>query len=274
MLKIFGAQKKFRISNFTMLINNFFDFFIEHYKKTPHKKSLIFNPETENPKIFTFKDVYERVSSLQEQLQGLGVVKGSKVVLLAELNENFYFTALAVIALGAIPVFLEPKKEKLIRRLSSTSFDFILLDPKLYFLKYIIPKLWLRKTFLFSKKIFGAAQLTETSSKKKVHIEKMSPNDPLLISFTTGSTGKQKAADRNYSVSYHQHVISMKHWLHNDNDVDLTFFPNILFQNLSSGVTTLVPNMRVKEVPRKSNLRRSCRRSYFSTKDPRALSKC
>ena len=40
----------------------------------------------------------------------------------------------------------------------------------------------------------------------------------------------------------------MKYWHHDDSDVDLTFFPNILFQNLCSGVTTLIPKMLVKDL--------------------------
>ena len=235
------------------MISNFFELFEENYSSNPDKIALVFNPES-NAKSYTFKQIYEKVAIIQYQIRAQGVKKNSKVLMLSEPSPDFYFFSLALIALGATPVFIEAKKEDIFRRLLATSSDFLFVNNKTKKLKFIFPFLWNKQAFTFTKTSFGFTSIkTDLNSKDqvtppKVLISSMKPSDPFLISFTTGSTGTPKAADRNYFVSYYQHCASMKYWHHEDSDVDLTFFPNILFQNLCSGVTTLIPKMLVKDL--------------------------
>jgi acyl-CoA synthetase (AMP-forming)/AMP-acid ligase II len=155
-----------------------------------------------------------------------------------------------LIALGATPVFIEAKRDGLIKRIIATSSDFVLLSEKAKKLKFLFPYFWTKRAFIFNHNSFGICSLNENDhcEDDELTLSKMQDSEPLLISFTTGSTGQPKAADRNYFVSYSQHCASLKYWHHTDEDVDLTFFPNILFQNLCSGVTTLIPKMLVKDL--------------------------
>jgi len=231
------------------MVNNFFEYFYENFKKDPEKKAIIFNPEGE-VEVYTFRDVYKNVAKIQKQILKSGVKKDSKVLMLCEPGPEFYFFTMALVATGASPIFIEAKKEGIIKRLRTTPSEFVLFSEKTKKLKLLLPFFWLKRSFIFGEKglFLKKINLNHETKDTDVIIEKMKETDPLLISFTTGSTGNPKAADRNYFVSYNQHETSLKYWTHTDHDVDLTFFPNILFQNLFSGVTTLVPKMLVKDL--------------------------
>jgi olefin beta-lactone synthetase len=65
--------------------------------------------------------------------------------------------------------------------------------------------------------------------------------DHALITFTTGSTGRPKGADRNHGILSTQHLLSRLHGPEIPGEIDMPAFPMIGFQNLSCGITTLLP---------------------------------
>ncbi len=70
----------------------------------------------------------------------------------------------------------------------------------------------------------------------------MEPDDAALITFTTGSSGKPKAAWRTHDFLFQQHSALMKELKPEPGDVNMTTLPVFVFSNLAAGLTTILPD--------------------------------
>src|SRR5690606_1967444 len=66
-----------------------------------------------------------------------------------------------------------------------------------------------------------------------------------LITFTTGSSGTPKGADRGHRFLAAQHYALNRHLPYNADDVDLPVFPIFSLNNLAAGVKTVIPAIDV-----------------------------
>jgi len=74
--------------------------------------------------------------------------------------------------------------------------------------------------------------------------------DPALITFTSGSSGEPKGANRTHGFLRAQHLALAAEFPLAADDVDLTMFPVFALRNLASGVTSVVPAMDFARVDR------------------------
>lgn len=66
-----------------------------------------------------------------------------------------------------------------------------------------------------------------------------------LITFTTGSSGTPKGADRSHRFLAAQHYALNRHIPYNEDDADLPVFPIFSLNNLAAGVKTVIPAIDV-----------------------------
>ena len=66
-----------------------------------------------------------------------------------------------------------------------------------------------------------------------------------LITFTTGSSGTPKGADRTHRFLAAQHYALNRHLPYVEGDVDLPVFPIFSLNNLAAGVNTVIPAIDV-----------------------------
>jgi hypothetical protein len=69
----------------------------------------------------------------------------------------------------------------------------------------------------------------------------VTPETPALVTFTTGTTGRPKAAARSHGFLWAQHRVLARHLGTREDDVDLPTLPVFVLHNLAAGATTVLP---------------------------------
>ena len=70
----------------------------------------------------------------------------------------------------------------------------------------------------------------------------MEDDAPALVTFTTGSTGAPKAAERTHAFLLAQHQALASHLAARDDDVDMPTLPVFVLSNLALGVPSVIPD--------------------------------
>ena len=211
--------------NVPLVLPQFLDRAVELYGD----KQAIFCDE----RVFTYRELNDRVNQLSRGLEDLGVQKGDRVAYLApntvEMLEGFY----GVFQLGAIMVPLNTRliPEDYLFILNHSESKVLFVDQDLYFLikpikdqletiEHIIVQykepdnpeidyeLWLNR---FSDTFFNRADLDE--------------NDVCSLLYTSGTTGNPKGVMLTHRNNYLHALSAMHHLRVNDSDVYLHVLP-------------------------------------------------
>jgi len=194
---------------------------------------------------------YGTFASQIEQVAGgllnLGIRPGDRVVVFLPIGVELYTAMFAVQRIGAIAVFLDSwaRKEQLGICAAKVSPVAIITFPLALSLTRAIPEFNLVR---FS--IVPGASHAEGSD---VTLEELkaagfsAPVHPVesettaLITFTTGSSGIPKGANRTHRFLSAQHLALAEVIPYEVNDTDLPAFPIFCLNNIASGITTVIP---------------------------------
>lgn len=185
----------------------------------------------------TYGELQDHVARRAAELRRRGVGKGDRVVLFVPMGLALYEILLAVFAVGAVAVFLDawadPKRLDYAAELAEAK-AFIAV-PKAYLL--LLRSRALRRIPVRCLPGFGLKRAAGDFVPADC-----TPEDPALITFTTGSTGVPKAALRTCGFLWAQHVALTASLDVREGDVDLATLPIFALNNLACGVTTLIPD--------------------------------
>ena len=189
--------------------------------KEPNKKALLWTNDHGECHEFTFSEMKKYTDQTASYFQSLGIKKGDIVMAILKRRYEFWFTIVALHKIGAIiiPATHLLTKKDLIYRNNAADIKAIIAvgeepiithindampeSPSVEMLisvGHIIPEGWLD----FHKGIENAAPFTPIH-----HVNKN--DDPLIISFTSGTTGNAKMVllDCVYPLA---HIITAKYW--------------------------------------------------------------
>jgi len=201
-------------------------------EKEPNKKALLWTNDQGECREFTFAEMKKYTDQTASYFQSLGIKKGDIVMAILKRRYEFWFTIVALHKIGAviIPATHLLTKKDLVYRNNAADIKAIIAVGEESIIKHIndsmpesptvemlisvgkfIPEGWRD----FHKGIDKAAPF--------VPIDRVNQNeDPLIISFTSGTTGNPKMVllDCVYPLA---HIVTAKYW-HNlhENSLHLT----------------------------------------------------
>ena len=222
------------------------DFIVNLYQiveKNSNKKALI----DYNGKFITYGEFKDKLDYLCYYLKSAGIKKMSKILILCPLNIELYILILSLFKIQACVVFIDPwaGKKYIDNCLKIIQPEYLILNKKAYLL-LIFSKMLRRipKRFKLPKILKKSIK----NNKKDNDISKIDYENNALITFTTGSTSNPKALIRTHRHLILQHQANRKYLKHNDDIIELTYFPIFILSNLISGITTVLPKINIRNL--------------------------
>ena len=238
--------------------NNVVSFLEEHAEQQPDKVAFYFLPKEStqsgefNHDSITYGDFNDKVCSLAGGLSEIGIKKNDRVLIFIPISPELYISIAAFQCLGAIPVLLDSwsRQEQLAATVRNSKPRGI-----------IAPAAWLQAYEGYlnsfgisirisadeksdSTKIFGLPNLLSEKSEKIMPVEQ---NHTALITYTTGSSGVPKGANRTHRFLSAQHYALKRLFTYKQTDVDLPVFPVFALNNIASGITTVLPAIDISK---------------------------
>lgn len=209
--------------------------FLGASEKYPNNTAIIDSDRT-----ISFKDLRKEVIQTASYFQSKGIQKGDRILVFVPMSIDLYRTVLAIFHCGATAVFLDEWVSK--KRMEVCC--------KIANCKGFIAGRKIRMLSIFSSEIRQIPIKLKLSGQKTNHSEMTETNtdDPALITFTTGSTGTPKAANRTHGFLLEQFNVLVDVIQPKPEDVDMPMLPIVLFMNLGVGSTSFIPKFKMKKI--------------------------
>ena len=194
----------------------------------------------------TFADLEADAAGAAALLYEHGVGKGDRVLVFQPMSYELYAALLAIFRLGAVAMFVDPSAGRgYIERCCEIGAPRVLIaSTRAHLLRIVSASLRrIPIKFVIGRYVPGAVSMRRADSQAPYDdIVVCEPEDPALLTFTSGSTGHPKAALRSqgFLISQHRalvHALELK-----AGEVDLTTLPIFLLANLASGLTSVIPH--------------------------------
>lgn len=192
----------------------------------------------------TFGELAERVARVGAGLAGRGLEPGERVLLFVPMSIDLYASLLGVLHAGGVAVFVDAWADR--RRLEAAVAA---AAPRAFIgtARSQLLRLWSPGTRRIPLRVVtapwwpGGGSLHRLDGGERAAVE-LEGDRPALVTFTTGSTGRPKAAARSHAFLWAQHRVLARHLELRDDDVDLPTLPVFVLNNLALGVTTVLPS--------------------------------
>lgn len=238
--------------------NNVVYFLEEHATKQPDKVAFYFLPEgalqsgSFNHEFITYGDFNRKVGSFAGGLLRVGIRKGGRIIVFVPISPELYILIAALQRIGAIPVLLDSwsRQEQLAAIIQNS-------EPR----GIIAPAAWLQTFesyldgFAINVRISvngnslgsNAIKLADLFSARSQEIIPVKQDHTALITYTTGSSGTPKGANRTHHFLAAQHYALKRLFPYKLTDIDLPVFPVFALNNIASGITTVIPAIDISK---------------------------
>ncbi|OUR96739.1 hypothetical protein A9Q84_10385 [Halobacteriovorax marinus] len=242
--------------------NNVYSFIEEHLKNFPNRPILkwvdretitkwSFN--TNDPlehKSVSVAELYHFSNKIAKGFTDLGIEKGDRVILFVPMSLYLYASMFALQKIGAIPTFLDSwaRRDQLGVSAEVASPKCMISFQQAFDLcsgAEVFDNMPLKIVAGEHTGKFDATIEELMQSEGEVDICPMEKEDTALITFTTGSSGTPKGADRTHRFLAAQHYALHRGLPYEESDVDLPVFPIFSLNNLAEGVATVIPSFDV-----------------------------
>ncbi|GEM49858.1 AMP-binding protein [Deinococcus cellulosilyticus] len=210
----------------------------QHAQSHPERPALITARGTT-----TYQQLEDRSNSMARQLQKLGVSKGTRVLVLIPIGPELYATLAAIWKLGGVAVVIDPGAGTANFRhgVSATRPEVFVGIPKAHLLRLLSPELRQVPKHLVTSGWLPFTHRWKELQASKVEALLLDADDPALITFTSGSTSRPKAASRSHGFLLAQNQ-ALQHTLQLEPEgVHLCTLAVVTLTVLAAGGTALIP---------------------------------
>jgi len=232
--------------------NNVTEFLRDLVSQDPCRVLLSWmNPVTRQHDNMDAATLWTLVRKTAKGLENLGIRKGDRLLVFLPMTPPLYIAMFALEHIGAVPVFLDGWARRdelgvsaeiaLPKGVISFSQAFALMEQT-----EILRNLPVR--IAYSADVPGTVRLEsllQTSEERET--EPVAQEDSALITFTTGSSGRPKGANRTHRFLAAQHYALRNHLSYTAHDTDLPVFPIFSLNNIASGVRTVLPAINLAQ---------------------------
>lgn len=197
----------------------------------PNKLAIVDGKEN-----ITFGTLASEVEETANYFCAKNIQKGDRVMVFVPMSISLYRIVLALFSIGAVPVFLDEwvgkKRLKVCCREANC--------------KAFIASQKIKLLGLFIREIRAIPIKLNVHKKRKgrFQLASVKPEDPALITFTTGSTGTPKAGVRSHGFLNEQFRVINKEVNPSHDDVEAVSLPIMLFMNLAFGCTSFIARLK------------------------------
>ncbi len=188
-------------------------------KNAPDKRALVWCNVEGEEHIFTFSDIKKYSNKMANVFLSQGIKKGSRVMLVLKRHYEYWFAVIALHKIGAlaIPATHMLTVNDYVYRINTAHIDAIICTSQNEIperIKEAVSKTNLNvKLWCVQKDVEGFDNLTRQMEDANDKLERISTDahDPMLMYFTSGTTGYPKGVIHDYTYPL-AHIITARYW--------------------------------------------------------------
>lgn len=187
--------------------------------ETPDKKAIVWCNTENEEHIFTFSEVRTYSNQMANVFRDAGIARGDRVMVILKRHFEYWFAAVALHKLGAvmIPATHMLTESDLIYRLKASKAKAVICTPQNEMpdkIKSALNKLKIDlKLWCVQQEVEGFDNLTarmREAGSEFGRVETLA-SDPMMIYFTSGTTGYPKGVVHDYTYPL-AHIVTAKYW--------------------------------------------------------------
>jgi acyl-CoA synthetase (AMP-forming)/AMP-acid ligase II len=226
-------------------------------RRVPERPALVMEERDGTSRAVTFAGLWERIDRAAAGLSARGLAAGERTIVMIPMSIELYVVLLALLKIGAVAVFVDPwiGWRQVAAFAAFAEPRAYLGVPRSHALRLLSPRLYAIPLAVTTGARLGPLPAQVTLAELEAApgdglVAPVAPEAPALITFTSGSSGEPKGANRTHGFLLAQHRALAAEFPARDGDVDMPMFPVFALNNLAAGVTSVVPRMDFRRVER------------------------
>lgn len=196
-------------------------------------------------RVVTFAELAGRAARVAERLRERSVEPWDRVLLFVPMSIDLYVGLLGVLHAGAVAVFVDAwaGRRRLEQAVEAADPVAFIGTPRAHLLRLVTPSLRRVPVRVWAGP--GPLRIGRGVGEGAVAISAPTPvtaDAPALVTFTTGTTGRPRAAARTHGFLRAQHRVLARHLGLREGDVDMPTLPVFVLNNLALGVPSVIPD--------------------------------